>query len=71
MELKPPTNTAKAPESNFVGDVYVTPIITPTAPSRLAASLVRFTPEAANQIMADGPAVGRPRGRFGLPVAYG
>ena len=46
MELKPPTNTAKAPESNFVGDVYVTPVITPTASSRLAASLVRFTPGA-------------------------
>jgi hypothetical protein len=56
MELKPPTNTAKAPESNFVGDVYVTPVITPTAPSRLAASLVRFTPRGPHQLAL-------PRGR--------
>jgi len=46
MELKPPANTVKAQKSNFTGDAYVTPIITPTAPSRLVASLVRFTPEA-------------------------
>lgn len=38
--------TAKAPAAAFTGDVYVTPITTPHAPSRLVASTVRFTPGA-------------------------
>jgi quercetin dioxygenase-like cupin family protein len=46
MELKPASATAKAPASNFTGDVYVDPIKTPEGPSRLTASLVRFTPGA-------------------------
>jgi quercetin dioxygenase-like cupin family protein len=44
MELVPVNNTAKAPAANFTGDVYVTPIKKPEEPSRLIASLVRFTP---------------------------
>lgn len=46
MELLPVRNTAKAPEQNFTGDVYVTSIKTPTEPSRLTAALVRFAPGA-------------------------
>ncbi len=46
MDLRPPTDTVKAPGAEFVGDVYVTPIVTATTPSRLVASLVRFTPTA-------------------------
>jgi quercetin dioxygenase-like cupin family protein len=46
MELAPVNNTAKAPAANFTGDVYVTPIKKPEGPSRLIASLVRFTPGA-------------------------
>lgn len=46
MELTPPADTVKAPVTNFVGDVYVTPIAKATGPSRLIASLVRFTTEA-------------------------
>jgi quercetin dioxygenase-like cupin family protein len=46
MELAPVNNTAKAPAANFTGDVYVTPIKKPSGPSRLIASLVRFTPGA-------------------------
>ncbi len=46
MELKPVNNTMKAPESNFTGDVYVTPIKQTEEPSRLIVSLVRFTPGA-------------------------
>jgi quercetin dioxygenase-like cupin family protein len=39
-------NTVKTPADRFTGDVYMTPIKTPTPPSRLVASLVRFTPGA-------------------------
>jgi quercetin dioxygenase-like cupin family protein len=46
MELSQPGESAKAPGSRFTGDVYVTPIKTPTPPSRLIASLVRFAPGA-------------------------
>lgn len=46
MELIPVSDSAKAPASNFTGDVYVTPIKKAQPPSRLIASLVRFTPGA-------------------------
>jgi quercetin dioxygenase-like cupin family protein len=46
MELKPVNPTAKAPASNFTGDVYVTPIYNGTGPSRMTVALVRFTPGA-------------------------
>jgi quercetin dioxygenase-like cupin family protein len=46
MELTPVTDTAKAPETAFTGDVYVTPIKKASEESRLIASLVRFTPGA-------------------------
>jgi quercetin dioxygenase-like cupin family protein len=46
MELIPINTTAKTPAERFTGDVYLTMIKTPTPPSRLVASLVRFTPGA-------------------------
>lgn len=46
MQLKPVSPTAKAPSALFTGDVYVDPIKTAEEPSRLMASLVRFTPGA-------------------------
>ncbi|NKQ55555.1 cupin domain-containing protein [Amycolatopsis sp. K13G38] len=46
MELIPVTDTVKTPASRFTGDVYLTMIKTPEPPSRLVASLVRFTPGA-------------------------
>ena len=46
MELTPPAETAKAPNTKFIGDVYVTPLKRQIEPSRLIASLVRFTPGA-------------------------
>ena len=46
MELTTPTPTAKAPESRFTGDVYLNPVKAATEPSRLIASIVRFTPGA-------------------------
>ncbi|MCP2323932.1 quercetin dioxygenase-like cupin family protein [Hamadaea flava] len=46
MELKPVAATAKAPAQNFTGDVYLTPIYSGTAPSRMTVALVRFTPGA-------------------------
>jgi len=46
MELMPVSNTMKAAADNFTGDVYVTPIKQAQEPSRLIASLVRFTPGA-------------------------
>jgi quercetin dioxygenase-like cupin family protein len=46
MQHNPVNPTAKAPAANFTGDVYVTAIKTPEPPSRLIASLVRFTPGA-------------------------
>jgi quercetin dioxygenase-like cupin family protein len=38
--------TAKAPAQQFTGDVYLTSFATPSWPSRLVGSLVRFTPGA-------------------------
>jgi len=38
--------TAKGPESNFTGDVYVTPVHSGSEPSRMTVALVRFTPGA-------------------------
>jgi quercetin dioxygenase-like cupin family protein len=46
MELEPIAPTVQAPGERFTGDVYVTPLHTPREPSRLIASLVRFTPGA-------------------------
>jgi quercetin dioxygenase-like cupin family protein len=46
MELRPVSDTAKAPAAAFTGDVYVTPIKRAEETSRLIASLVRFTPGA-------------------------
>jgi quercetin dioxygenase-like cupin family protein len=46
MQLKPVSPAAKAPASNFVGDVYLTPIYSGTGPSRMTVALVRFTPGA-------------------------
>ena len=46
MELKPVNPTVKTPAQNFTGDVYMTPIYTGTAPSRMTVALVRFTPGA-------------------------
>jgi quercetin dioxygenase-like cupin family protein len=46
MELIPVRDTANAPAARFTGDVYLTMIKTPEPPSKLVASLVRFTPGA-------------------------
>ena len=46
MELRPVSATAKAPASNFTGDVYLNPIYRGEEPSRMIVSLVRFTPGA-------------------------
>jgi quercetin dioxygenase-like cupin family protein len=46
MELITPSKTAKASDSAFTGDVYVNPIKQKAEPSRLIASIVRFTPGA-------------------------
>jgi quercetin dioxygenase-like cupin family protein len=46
VQLSTPLPTAKAPASNFTGDVYVTPIYSGTEPSRMTVALVRFTPGA-------------------------
>jgi quercetin dioxygenase-like cupin family protein len=46
MELLSVSPTAKAPASNFTGDVYVNPIYRGKEPSRMIVSLVRFTPGA-------------------------
>ena len=46
MDLQHPKPTVKAPASAFTGDVYVTSLYVGQGPSRLTASLVRFTPGA-------------------------
>lgn len=46
MDLRPVNPTVKAPAERFTGDVYLTPVQQPEAPSRLIVSLVRFTPGA-------------------------
>jgi hypothetical protein len=49
MELRPASPTAKAPASNFTGDVYVNPLYRGKERSRMIVSIVRFTPAARNQ----------------------
>jgi quercetin dioxygenase-like cupin family protein len=39
-------DTAKGPSDWFTGDVYIDTIATPSAPSRVGAALVHFTPGA-------------------------
>lgn len=46
MQHSPIGPTAKGPSATFTGDVYVTSFATPSGPSRLVGSLVRFTPGA-------------------------
>src|SRR3954451_22415840 len=46
MERTPVKPTAKGTAETFTGDVDVTMITTPNPPSRLVASVVRFTPGA-------------------------
>ena len=46
MQHIPLNETVKTPAERFTGDVYLTMIKTPEPPSRLVASLVRFTPGA-------------------------
>ena len=46
MELKPASPTAKGPGETFTGDVYLNSLKTAEEPSRLIASIVRFTPGA-------------------------
>jgi quercetin dioxygenase-like cupin family protein len=46
MQYLPLGDTVKAPAERFAGDVHLTMIKTPEPPSRLVASLVRFTPGA-------------------------
>ncbi|AOS61914.1 (R)-mandelonitrile lyase [Actinoalloteichus hymeniacidonis] len=46
MRLIPVQDAAKAPETNFTGDVHLTPIKQAQPPSRLVVALVRFTPGA-------------------------
>jgi quercetin dioxygenase-like cupin family protein len=46
METLSSTQANRGPENLFTGEVYVTPLKTQIPPSRLIASLVRFTPGA-------------------------
>lgn len=46
MELTPPSKTTKGADTIFTGDVYINPVKTKVEPSRLIASIVRFTPGA-------------------------
>src|SRR3954449_903011 len=46
MQHIPVNDTVKTPAARFTGDVYLTMIKTPEPPSKLVASLVRFTPGA-------------------------
>lgn len=46
MQHIPVDQTVKTSAERFTGDVYLTMIKTPEPPSRLVASLVRFTPGA-------------------------
>ncbi|MEI2778459.1 MAG: cupin domain-containing protein [Tetrasphaera sp.] len=46
MEKLPVQDTFKGPENWFTGDVYGTPIYSGSHPSRMSATLVRFTPGA-------------------------
>ena len=46
MQLTTPSPAAKAAEALFTGDVYVSPLKKAGGPSKLIASIVRFTPGA-------------------------
>ena len=46
MEKLPVKDTFKGPDAWFTGDVYGSPIYAGTEPSRVSATLVRFTPGA-------------------------
>jgi quercetin dioxygenase-like cupin family protein len=46
VELRTVNPTAKAPATNFTGDVFITPINNGAEPSRMVVVLVRFTPGA-------------------------
>lgn len=46
MKLTPITAAAKGQADRFIGDVYVTPVAAPTAPSYLSVGVVHFTPGA-------------------------
>jgi quercetin dioxygenase-like cupin family protein len=46
VELQPVNPTVKMPASWFTGDVHMTPVYSPTEPSRMNVALVRFTPGA-------------------------
>jgi quercetin dioxygenase-like cupin family protein len=46
VRLIPITPTGKGPADRFSGDVYVTAISSPSAPSYLSAAIVHFTPGA-------------------------
>jgi quercetin dioxygenase-like cupin family protein len=46
VERKPVGPTGKGPAETFTGDVYVNPIYSPEASSRMNVALVRFTPGA-------------------------
>ena len=46
MRLTTPTQAAKGPDKLFTGDVYVSSLKKVDGPSKLIASIVRFTPGA-------------------------
>jgi quercetin dioxygenase-like cupin family protein len=46
VQLTTPSPAAKAPEALFTGDVHVSPLKKADGPSKLIASIVRFTPGA-------------------------
>jgi quercetin dioxygenase-like cupin family protein len=46
MQLTPIAATARGPAERFTGDVYVTPISSPSAPAYLSAGVVHFVPGA-------------------------
>lgn len=46
MKLSTTPATQKGPADRFTGDVYVTPVATPVAPSYLSAGVVHFMPGA-------------------------
>jgi quercetin dioxygenase-like cupin family protein len=46
VQLIPITASGKGPADRFTGDVYVTPVSSPEAPSYLSAAIVHFMPGA-------------------------
>ena len=44
MDKNPSTATVKTPAANFTGDVWMNPVFSGDATSRLVVGLVRFTP---------------------------